>query len=65
MSVPAHPSTPPPSRPEDALIPRTAAYGAQLRALGADPDALDELTDATTEDVVAWLEGRAPCPVDL
>ncbi len=64
MSSPAL-STPPPAPDPSPVVARTAAYAAQLRALGADPEALDDVTDATTADVAAWLEGRAPCPVDL
>ena len=62
MSIPALKPTPPPN-PPDPVVSRTAAYAAQLRAMGADPDALDEGTDVTLEEAEAWLEGRAPCPV--
>jgi isocitrate lyase len=48
-----------------SVVSRTDAYAAQLRALGANPEALDDVTDATTSDVVEWLEGHAPCPVAL
>lgn len=64
MATPSLAPSPPAALEPSPEVARTAAYSAQLRALGADPDALDDVTDATTDEVVAWLEGRAPCPID-
>lgn len=47
------------------LAARLEHYARQFRAAGVDEAMLHEETDATTEEVIAWLEGRAPCPVDL
>lgn len=44
---------------------RLEHYARQLRAAGVDMARLREETDATMDEVIAWLEGRAPCPVDL
>lgn len=62
---------PPPRRSPDA--PETDADRAgrivmeQLRALGMTDEEIlaGEPVDVAHEDVMAWLEGRAPCPVTL
>lgn len=57
MGDPAR-NTPPPTDAE-----RAEHYARQLRAAGV-PDGADLTaeTDATTDEVCAWLRGEGPCP---
>ncbi len=63
VSASRPPDAPPALSPDDQA--RVAYYRAQFHAQGmtdAEIATMAEPTDATTEEVIAWLEGRGPCP---